>query len=80
MKRSRRISPKSNSRSRDPIDDLFEQLEACRRKYDAKLAAIKEYDRLQEEELFAKQPWLRELKEQRRARYEAFMRERGFEP
>lgn len=63
-----------------PVDVLLEEFAADKAKRDARQAAIDDYHRLQEEEFYRKLPELKAVAAQQRAKYEAFMRERGFEP
>ena len=63
-----------------PSDVILEQSKDFMARSDERRVAIQEYARLQKEELYKNVPWAREAAEQERARFEAFMRERGFEP
>jgi hypothetical protein len=63
-----------------PAEELLAQFEAQGREHAARWAAQQEYWKLQHEEFRDKFPWLREAAEKERARYEAFMKGRGFEP
>ncbi len=63
-----------------PVEVLLEEFDAAKAERDARRAAIKEYEALQQEEFYKELPGLKEAAARRRARYEAFMRERGFEP
>jgi len=62
------------------VEELLESSNSFMAQSDARWAAIQEYERLQKEELYKHVPWAREAAEKERARYSAFMRERGFEP
>ena len=63
-----------------PVDVLLEEFDTANARRSARQAAVDEYHRLQEEEFYRKLPQLKEAAAQQRAKYEAFMRERGFEP
>ena len=63
-----------------PAEELLEQFSATKNALDARAAAIEEYNRLQREEFYKALPLAREMAEKHKAKYEAFMRERGFEP
>jgi hypothetical protein len=63
-----------------PTEDLLEEFNAMRERTDARQIAIREFSRMQEEEVYEKVPQLREAADRQRKKYEAFMRERGFEP
>ena len=63
-----------------PVEELLESPSSFMSPADARLAAMQEYARLQKEELYKHVPWAREAAEKERARFTAFMRERGFEP
>lgn len=63
-----------------PVEVLLEEFAAIKARRDARQAAIDEYHRLQQEEFYRRLPELKEVATQQRAKYEAFMRERGFEP
>ncbi len=63
-----------------PVEVLLEEFATAKARRDARQTAIDEYHRLQEEEFYRKLPQLKEVATQQREKYEAFMRERGFEP
>ncbi|MDP2322035.1 MAG: hypothetical protein Q8O42_22185 [Acidobacteriota bacterium] len=63
-----------------PVDVLLEEFDAAKARQDARQAAVAEYHRLQEEEFYRELPQLKAAAAERRMRFEAFMRERGFEP
>jgi len=63
-----------------PVEVLLEEFDAAKARRDARKAAIDEYHALQREEFYKELPWLKEAEARRKAQYEAFMRERGFEP
>jgi hypothetical protein len=63
-----------------PAEQLMEEFEALGRKNAARWAAMDEFNRLEQEALHDKVPWLREISQKRKERYEAFMKGRGFEP
>jgi hypothetical protein len=63
-----------------PAEVILDQSKDLMARSDARWAAMQEYARLQKEELYKNLPWAREADERRQAKYEAFMRERGFEP
>ena len=63
-----------------PAEVILGQSKDFMARSDARWAASQEYARLQKEELYKNLPWAREADERRQAKYEAFMRERGFEP
>lgn len=63
-----------------PAEALLEEFDAAKARSDARRAAIEEYHALQREEFYKELPWLKEAAARRKAQYEAFMRERGFEP
>ena len=63
-----------------PVEVLLEEFEAANAKRDARQSAIDEFSRQQQEEFYRKLPELKAVAAQQRAKYEAFMRERGFEP
>ena len=64
----------------DPAEVLLDEFAAEEARRQDRLAAIDDYRRLQQEEFFQKLPELKVVAEQQRTKYEAFMRERGFEP
>jgi len=64
----------------DPAEVLLDAFAADEARRQDRLAAIDDYRRLQQEEFYQKLPELKAVAEQQRAKYEAFMRERGFEP
>lgn len=55
-------------------------VDAAKARRDARQAAVAEYHRLQEEEFYRELPQLKAAAAERRQRFEAFMRKRGFEP
>lgn len=59
---------------------LLEEFAPAKARRDARQTAIDEYHHLQKEEFYRKLPELKEAAAKQRAKYEAFMRERGFEP
>jgi hypothetical protein len=63
-----------------PVEELLDPSNRFMAQSNARWAANEEYNQLQQEELYKNLPWLREADERRRAKYAAFMRERGFEP
>ena len=63
-----------------PAEVLLEEFSAAKARRDARRAAIDEYNAAQREEFYRELPGLKEAEARRRAQYEAFMRERGFEP
>ncbi len=63
-----------------PADVLLEEFDASKARRDARQAAIEDYRRLQEQEFYRDLPHIKKAAADRRVRYEAFMRERGFEP
>ena len=63
-----------------PAEVLLEEFDTAKAQRDARQAAIEEYRRQQEEEFYRDLPQLKLAAADRRLRYEAFMRERGFEP
>ena len=63
-----------------PAEVLLEEFTIAQAQRDARQAAIDEYHRLQEEEFYRELPQLKAAVAERRVKYEAFMRERGFEP
>ena len=63
-----------------PLEDVLEEFEAATARRNARRAAIAEYEALQQEEFYKELPGLKEAAARRKAKYEAFMRERGFEP
>jgi len=63
-----------------PTEVLLEEFNALKDRTDARQAAIREFSRIQEEEFYEQLPQLKEAAAKQKARYEAFMRERGFEP
>lgn len=63
-----------------PTDVFLEEFAVATTRRDARQTAIDDYHRLQEEEFYRDLPQLKAAVAERRARYEAFMRERGFEP
>jgi hypothetical protein len=63
-----------------PAEILLEEFAIAKARRDARQSAIDEYNNLQKEEFYRKLPELKEAATQQRANYEAFMRERGFEP
>lgn len=63
-----------------PAEILLEEFDAAKAQRDSRQAAIEEYRRLQEEEFYRDLPQIKAAAADRRLRYEAFMRERGFEP
>ena len=63
-----------------PVEVLLEEFDTAKAQRDARLAAIDDYHRLQEEEFYRDLPQLKASAAERRLRYEAFMRQRGFEP
>ena len=64
----------------DPAEVLLDAFAAEEARRQDRLAAIDDYRRLQQEEFYQKLPELKVVAEQQRTKYEAFMRERGFEP
>jgi len=79
-KLEKRIAALETEVTGPPAEELLESSNSFMAQSDARWAAIQEYARLQQEELYKNLPWAREADERRRAKYEAFMRERGFEP
>jgi hypothetical protein len=63
-----------------PLEVVLEEFEAATARRNARRAAIAEYEALQQEEFYKELPGLKEAAARRKAKYEAFMRERGFEP
>ena len=63
-----------------PAEVLLDAFAAEEARRQDRLAAIDDYRRLQQEEFYQKLPELKVVAEQQRTKYEAFMRERGFEP
>lgn len=63
-----------------PADQLMEQFETIKRDNAARWAAIDEFNRLEQDALYEKVPGLKEIAQNRKAKYEAFMKTRGFEP
>ena len=63
-----------------PADVLLEEFATANEPRDARQAAIDAYHDLEREEFYREMPWLKEAEDRRRAKYEAFMRQRGFEP
>ena len=63
-----------------PAEELLEEFSDATKARDARAAAIGEYNRLQREEFYKALPLAREISEKNKAKYEAFMKERGFEP
>ena len=63
-----------------PVEVLLEEFDAAKARSNARRAAIAEYEALQQEEFYKELPGLKEAAARRRAKYEAFMRGRGFEP
>jgi len=63
-----------------PLEVVLEEFEASTARRNARRAAIAEYEVLQQEEFYRELPGLKEAAARRRSKYEAFMRERGFEP
>jgi len=63
-----------------PAEVILEQSKDFMARSDARWAAVQEWAQLQKEELYKNLPWAREADERRQAKYEIFMRERGFEP
>lgn len=63
-----------------PVEVFLEEFAIAKARRDARQAAIDEYHRLQKEEFYRKLPELKEAAAAQRAAYEAFMREREFEP
>ena len=63
-----------------PVEVLLEEFAVAKARRDARQTAIDEYHRLQEEEFYRDLPQLKAAAAERRLRYEAFMRGRGFEP
>ncbi len=64
----------------DPVEELLDEFAAEETRREARQAAIDEYHRRRQEEFYEKLPELKAVAEQQRAKYEAFMRARGFEP
>jgi len=63
-----------------PTEVLLEEFTVAKAQRDARQSAIAEYNRLQQDEFYRKLPELKEAATRQRSNYEAFMRERGFEP
>ena len=63
-----------------PADVLLEEFAVAMAQRNARQYAIDEFRHQQEEEFYRKLPELKEVADRQRATYEAFMRERGFEP
>jgi hypothetical protein len=63
-----------------PAEVLLEQSKDLMARSEARWAAIREYSRLQREATYEAVPWVREVEEKERAKFNAFMRERGFDP
>jgi hypothetical protein len=63
-----------------PVEEFLEPSNGFVAQSDARWAAIREYARLQREELYKDLPWVQEAEEKERSRFSAFMRARGFEP
>lgn len=63
-----------------PAELLLEEFATAKARRDAKQAAIDDYRRAQEEEFFKRLPELKEASIREKAKYEAFMRDRGFKP
>jgi len=59
---------------------LLEEFAVAKARRDARQSAIDDYNGLQKDEFYRRLPELKEAASQQRAKYEAFMRERGFEP
>lgn len=63
-----------------PTEDLLEEFKTLREQTDARRLAIREFSKIQEDEFYERLPQLKEAAAKQKAMYEAFMRERGFEP
>lgn len=63
-----------------PVDMLLEEFQDVKTRLDARQTAINEYQRLKRDEFYRRLPELKKAADADRAAYEAFMRERGFEP
>ena len=63
-----------------PADELLEHLSATNVQPDSRQDATDEYNRLRQEEFYRTMPELKKAADEEQARYEAFMRERGFNP
>jgi hypothetical protein len=63
-----------------PADELLESLSLTNVRLGSRQDAIDEYNRLRQEEFYRTMPELKKAADEEQARYEAFMRERGFEP
>jgi uncharacterized small protein (DUF1192 family) len=63
-----------------PAEVLLEQSKDFLARSEARWAAIREYSQLQREATYKAVPWVREVEEKERAKFSAFMRERGFDP
>ena len=79
-KLEKRVSALEAEVNGPPAEELLEEFRASIERREARLAAIKEYRRQLQDELYKDVPWAREMEERARAKYEAFMKERGFEP
>ena len=64
----------------DPAEVLLDEFAAEAMQREARQTAIDEYHRLQRKEFYERLPELKTAAEQQRAKYEAFMQARGFEP
>ena len=63
-----------------PAEVILEESKDFMARSNARWEAIREYSRLQREATYKAMPWMREVEEKERAKFSAFMRERGFEP
>jgi hypothetical protein len=63
-----------------PADALLGDFAARIAQANARQDAIDEYQRLRQEEFYRTMPGLKKAADEEDAKYEAFMRERGFEP
>jgi hypothetical protein len=63
-----------------PAEVLLEEFATLKAGRDARQAALDEYHQIREEEFYRDLPEIKAEVAKERARYEAFMRERGFEP
>jgi len=80
VKLEQRIAALETEVTGPPVEELLEASTSFMARSDARWAAMQEYARLQKEELYKQMPWAREAAEKERARHDAFMRGRGFEP
>ena len=63
-----------------PVEVMLEEFLAVKQRRDARQAAIDDYHRLQREEFYRRLPEHEKAANERKAAYEQFMRDRGFEP